>query len=133
MNNKFFQPRSKLEVRGIKYYIRFMKKILLTLIITLFSTNVFALDRKPGRFFEDYSDLDDDYQIYVIYLLGKKEKDKEKDFIGWIEKEVKKINDLMFKMTNNLQSLSLIIKKIEKLYVLFVKMDRKALKIKFGI
>ena len=117
MNNKFFQTRSKLEVRGIKYYIRFMKKILLTLIITLFSTNVFALDRKPGRFFEDYSDLDDDYQIYVIYLLGKKEKDKERDFIGWIEKEVKKINDLMFKMTNNLQSLSLIIKKIEKLYV----------------
>ena len=56
-----------------------MKKIFLTLIITLFSTTLFALDEKSGRFFEDQPDVNDDFQIHVIYLLGKKGKDKERD------------------------------------------------------
>ena len=68
-----------------------MKKIFLILIVTLFSTSIFASDDKPGRFFEDQPDVNDDYQIHFIYLLAKKTKDKERDINGWVEKEVKKI------------------------------------------
>ena len=53
-----------------------MKKLFLILIITLFSSSLFASDEKPGRFFEDQPDVNDDYQIHFIYLLAKKTKDK---------------------------------------------------------
>ena len=36
-------------------------KILLALLISLFSTSLFASDEKPGRFFEDQPDVNDDY------------------------------------------------------------------------
>ncbi len=74
-----------------------MKKILLTLLITLFSSSIFASDDKLGRFFVDQPDVTDDYQIHFIYLLAKKTKDKERDINGWVEKEVKKIDDLFLK------------------------------------
>ena len=48
-----------------------MKKILSVLMITLFSSSLFASDEKPGRFFEDQPDVTDDYQIHFIYFLGK--------------------------------------------------------------
>ena len=54
-----------------------MKKIFLILIVTLFSSSIFASDDKPGRFFKDQPDVNDDYQIHFIYLLAKKTKDKE--------------------------------------------------------
>ena len=62
-----------------------MKKILLALLITLFSSSLLASDEKDGRFFEDQPDITDDYQIHFIYLLAKKTKDKERDINGWIE------------------------------------------------
>ena len=34
-----------------------MNKILLALLISLFSTTLFASDEKPGRFFEDQPDV----------------------------------------------------------------------------
>ena len=74
-----------------------MKKIILTLIISIFTSSIFASDEKPGRFFEDQPDVTDDYQIHFIYLLAKKTKDKERDINGWVEKEVKKIDDLLRK------------------------------------
>ena len=37
-----------------------MKKILLTLIIILFSSSLFAADEKPGRYFEDQPDVSKD-------------------------------------------------------------------------
>ena len=52
-----------------------MKKILLTLLITLFSSYLFAADEKPGRYFEDQPDVNDDFQIHFIYLLAKNTKD----------------------------------------------------------
>ena len=73
-----------------------MKKILLALLITLFSSSIFASDEKLGRFFEDQPDVTDDYQIHFIYFLAKKTKDNERDINGQIEKEVKKIDDLFF-------------------------------------
>ena len=84
-----------------------MKKLLLILTIIFFSTSLFASDEKPGRFFEDQPDVNDDFQIHFIYLLAKKTKDKERDINGWIENEVKKIDDLFFKMTGNKQRLKL--------------------------
>ena len=45
-----------------------MKKILLALLITLFSSSIFASDEKPGRFFEDQPDVTDDYQIHFCLL-----------------------------------------------------------------
>ena len=54
-----------------------MKKLLLILLITLFSSSIYASDEKPGRFFEDQPDVNDDYQIHFIYLLAKKPKIKK--------------------------------------------------------
>ena len=78
-----------------------MKKITnyLFILIFLFYSHNAVSDEKPGRFFQDQPDVTDDYQIHFIYLLAKKTKDKERDINGWIEKEVKKIDDLFFKMT----------------------------------
>ena len=105
-----------------------MKKILLILTIILFNTFVFAADEKPGRFFEDQPDVTDDYQIHFIYLLAKKTKDKERDINGWIEKEVKKIDDTFFKMTGDKQRLKFDYREDGKLDISFARMDRKSKK-----
>jgi len=39
-----------------------MKKILIILAFILFSSSLFAADEKPGRFFEDQPDVNNDYQ-----------------------------------------------------------------------
>ena len=57
-----------------------MKKIFLILIVTLFSSSIFASDDKPGRFFEDQPDINDDYQIHFIYLLAKKNQRQRKRY-----------------------------------------------------
>ena len=105
-----------------------MKKIFLILIVTLFSSSIFASDDKPGRFFEDQPDVNDDFQIHFIYLLAKKTKDKERDINGWIEKEVKKIDDLFFKMTGDKQRLKFDYRKDGKRDISFARLDRKAKK-----
>ena len=60
-------------------------KTILTLIIIFFSTSIFAADEKPGRFFEDQPDINDDYQIHFIYMLDKDGKDNELDINGKME------------------------------------------------
>ena len=105
-----------------------MKKILGIVILSLLlSWNAYA-DDKPGRFFEDQPDVNDDFQIHFIYLLAKKTKDKERDINGWIEKEVKKIDDLFFKMTGDKQRLKFDYRKDGKLDISFARLDRKARK-----
>ena len=42
------------------------------------------LDKRPGRFFEDQPDVNDDYQIHFIYLLILDGKDTELDISGCI-------------------------------------------------
>ena len=61
-----------------------MKKIILILGLILFNLDVFAKDGKPGRFFEDQPDVNDDYQVHIIYMLLKDSKDKEEDINGKI-------------------------------------------------
>ena len=104
-----------------------MQKILLTLLLTLFSFSLLA-DEKPGRFFKDQPDVNNDYQVHFIYFLAKKTKDQERDINGWIEKEVKKIDDLFFIMTGNKQRLKFDYRKDGKLDISFARMDRQARK-----
>jgi hypothetical protein len=57
------------------------------------------IDKKPGRFFEDQPDVNDDYQVHFIYLLSSDGKDSELDISGWIEKTVHKVNDKFLKLS----------------------------------
>jgi hypothetical protein len=57
------------------------------------------LDKKPGRFFEDQPDVNDDHQIHFIYLLSLDGKDSELDISGWIEKRVNSVNRKFLKMS----------------------------------
>ena len=57
------------------------------------------LDKRPGRFFEDQPDVNDDYQIHFIYLLLLDGKDSELDISGWIEKRVNSVNRKFLKMS----------------------------------
>ena len=83
------------------------------------------IDTKPGRFFEDQPDVNDDYQIHIIYLLASNTEDKERDLNGWIEQQVKKIDDYFFKLTGKKQRLKLDKRSDGKLDVTFVRLDRK--------
>jgi len=50
------------------------------------------LDKRPGRFFEDQPDVNDDYQVHFFYVLAKDSKDKEIDVNGWLEKRLTTAN-----------------------------------------
>ena len=106
-----------------------MKKILIIILTLLFSNLSIASDEKPGRYFEDQPDVNDDFQIHFINFLAKKTKDKERDINGWIEKEVKKIDDTFFKMTGDKQRLKFDYREDGKLDISFARMDRKAKKV----
>jgi len=50
------------------------------------------IDKKPGRFFEDQPDVNDDYQVHFLYVLAKDSKDKEIDVNSWLEKRLTTVN-----------------------------------------
>ena len=50
------------------------------------------LDKRPGRFFEDQPDVNDDYQVHFFYVLAKDSKDKEIDVNGWLEERLTTVN-----------------------------------------
>ena len=85
-----------------------MKKILIILISFLFFNSVFASDEKPGRFFEDQPDVNDDYQIHFIYLLLLDGKDSELDISVWIEKRENSENGKFLKMSARNKKLNVI-------------------------
>jgi hypothetical protein len=103
-----------------------MKNIFIFLILIFFTNLTFAADEKPGRFFEDQPDVNDDFQIHLIYFLDNKTKDKERDISRYIEKQMKKADDAFFKMTKNKQRFKFDYREDGKLDVTFVRMDRKA-------
>ena len=76
-----------------------MKKIILTLIISIFTSSIFASDEKTGRFFEDQPDVTDDYQIHFNYLLAQDSEDRELDINGKMEKIILMANKWMEKST----------------------------------
>ena len=108
-----------------------MKKILLTLLITLFSSSIFASDDKLGRFFEDQPDVNDDYQIHFIYMLSANDKDRDLDINGKIEKYANKMNKLVLKYSKKTKGSSGAKKykydyrKDGKLDVTFIRLDKK--------
>ena len=88
------------------------------------------LDKRPGRFFEDQPDVNDDHQIHFIYLLSLDDKDSELDISGWIEKRINSVNDKFLKMSaknkksNGIgQQFKLDMTKEGKLDVTFVRMN----------
>ena len=88
------------------------------------------IDTKPGRFFEDQPDVNDDYQIHFIYLLSSEGKDKKLDISGTIEKIVHRVNGKFLKMSaknkksNGIgQQFKLDMTKEGKLDVTFVRMN----------
>ena len=88
------------------------------------------IDKKPGRFFEDQPDVNDDHQIHFIYLLSLDGKDSELDISGWIEKRVNSVNRKFLKMSaknkksNGIgQQFKLDMTKEGKLDVTFVRMN----------
>ena len=54
-----------------------------------------AMDKKPGRFFEDQPDVTDDYQIHFNYLLAQDSEDRELDINGKMEKIILMANKWM--------------------------------------
>ena len=76
-----------------------MKKISLILSFIFFSSSVFASDEKLGRFFEDQPDVNDDFQIHVIYTLYADSKDNENDINEKIEKYIQGADDWIYKKT----------------------------------
>ena len=77
-----------------------LKKKILLIILTLFFTNLsFASDEKPGRFFEDQPDVNDDYQIHFIYTIAKDGEDREWDVNGQMEDMLLKMNEIMARST----------------------------------
>ena len=88
------------------------------------------IDKKPGRFFEDQPDVNDDHQIHFIYLLSLDGEDTELDISGWIEKRVNSVNRKFLKMSarnkksNGIgQQFKLDMTKEGKLDVTFVRMN----------
>ena len=109
-----------------------MKKIILTLIISTFTSSIFASDEKPGRFFEDQPDVTDDYQIHFNYLLAADSKDREMDINGKMEKILLKVNEVMLKATAKNKKGDGIARKYKfdyradgKLDITFIRLDKK--------
>ena len=91
-----------------------MKKILIIFIpLILIISNAYAdkcydvnttavildSDKKTGRFFEDQPDVNDDFQVHVVYTLLKDSKDKEGDINGDVEKWVEIADNWILKKT----------------------------------
>ena len=109
-----------------------MKKIIFYLSIILFVTPLFAADEKPGRFFEDQTDVTDDYQIHFNYLLSADSEDREMDINGEMEKILLEANEVMLKATAENKRGDGVARKYKfdyradgKLDITFIRMDMK--------
>ena len=56
-------------------------------------------DEKPGRFFKDQPDVNDDYQIHFNYMLALDSEDREWDLNGKMEEIILEVNESMAKTT----------------------------------
>ena len=106
-------------------------KYIFILAFSIFSFAVFAGDDKKGRFFEDQPDVNDDFQIHLMYLLAKDSEDRGWDVNGKINEIITKMNDQMFKATSMNKNSNGVGKKYKldfrhdgKLDVTFVRLDK---------
>ena len=89
-------------------------------------------DKKPGRFFEDQPDVNDDYQIHFNYLLAQDSEDREFDINGKMEKIILMMNKWMEKSTRKNKKGDKVPRKYKldyrsdgKLDITFIRMDKK--------
>jgi len=90
------------------------------------------IDKKPGRFFEDQPDVNDDYQIHFNYLLALDGKDREWDINGKMEEILLEMNEKMLKATARHKYSGGVAKKYKfdfrkdgKLDITFVRVDKR--------
>ena len=90
------------------------------------------IDKKPGRFFEDQPDVNDDYQIHFNYLLAFDGKDREWDINGKMEEILLEMNEKMLKATAENEYSGGVGKKYKfdfrkdgKLDITFVRVDKR--------
>ena len=90
------------------------------------------IDKKPGRFFEDQPDVNDDYQIHFNYLLAFDGKDREWDINGKMEEILLEMNEKMLKATAGHKYSGGVGKKYKfdfrkdgKLDITFVRVDKR--------
>ena len=90
------------------------------------------IDKKPGRFFEDQPDVNDDYQIHFNYLLAFDGKDREWDINGKMEEILLEMNEEMLKATAEHKYSGGVGKKYKfdfrkdgKLDITFVRVDKR--------
>ena len=90
------------------------------------------IDKRPGRFFEDQPDVNDDYQIHFNYLLALDGKDREWDINGKMEEILLEMNEKMFKATARHKYSGGVAKKYKfdfrkdgKLDITFVRVDKR--------
>ena len=90
------------------------------------------IDKKPGRFFEDQPDVNDDYQIHFNYLLAFDGKDREWDINGKMEEILLEMNEEMLKATAEHKYSGGVGKKYKfdfrkdgKLDITFVRLDKR--------
>ena len=109
-----------------------MKKIILTLIISIFTSSIFAADEKPGRFFEDQPDVTNDHQIHFNYVLAADSEDREWDINGKMEKILLEVNEAMAKATAEYKKGDGVSRKYKfdyradgKLDITFIRLDKK--------
>jgi len=88
------------------------------------------IDKKPGRFFEDQPDVNDDYQVHFLYVLAKDSKDKKIDVNGWLEKRLTTVNNKFEKWSKKNkksngvgQKFKFDYRKDGKIDITFVRMD----------
>ena len=107
-------------------------KYLIFLYIVLFFSHTFANDERPGRFFEDQPDINDDYQIHFNYLLAADSEDREWDINGKMESIITEMNKAMELATQKHKKGDGIPRKYKfdyrsdgKLDITFIRMDKK--------
>ena len=90
------------------------------------------IDKKPGRFFEDQPDVNDDYQIHFNYLLALDGEDREWDINGKMEEMLLEMNEKMLKATARHKYSGGVAKKYKfdfrkdgKLDITFVRVDKR--------
>ena len=101
---------------------------------------MFANDTKPGRYFEDQPDVNDDFQIHLMYLLAKDSEDRGWDINGKISDIITKMNDQMFRATSANSKSGGIGKKYKldyrkdgKLDITFIRLDKNEAELLSGI
>ena len=94
------------------------------------------IDKKPGRFFEDQPDVNDDYQIHFNYLLALDGEDREWDINGKMEEILLEMNEKMLKATARHKYSGGVGKKYKfdfrkdgKLDITFVRVDKRRKKL----